>query len=167
MHQKIFALAPGLLMIMGAAAAQQTGGTMTGGAMSASGSFVETDDGARIYYEVHGEGERMVLVHGYPLNGGLFRDNVGPLSEQFRVVTLDLRGYGRSETPDNEGSIELCASDVLAVMDDAGIEQAIIGGMSMGGPIVFEMYHQAPERFCGMILNDTIAAGAVPAEAGL
>ena len=149
------------------ASAQTTGGMMSGGAMGAEGSFVETEDGARIYYEVHGEGEPMVLVHGYPLNSGLFRDNVGPLSEQYQVITVDLRGYGRSETPDSEGSIETYASDVLAVMNQAGVEQAIIGGMSMGGPIVFEMYRQAPERFRGMILNDTIAAGAVPAEAGL
>ncbi len=59
------------------------------------------------------------------------------------------------------------ASDVLAVMDDVGVDQAIIGGMSMGGPIVFEMYRQAPERFRGIILNDTIAAEASPSEAGL
>lgn len=167
MHKKAMVGLTLLGLLLGTVLAQQTGGTMTGGAMGAAGSFVEIDDGARIYYEVHGEGEPMVLVHGYPLNGGLFRDNVGPLSEQFQVLTVDLRGYGRSETPDSEGSIELYASDVLAVMDDAGIEQAIVGGMSMGGPIVFEMYRQAPERFRGMILNDTIAAGAVPAEAGL
>lgn len=158
---------------MGASLAQETGGAMTGGslmtggAMGAAGSFIEIDDGARIYYEVHGEGEPMVLVHGYPLNGGLFRDNVGPLSEQFQVVTVDLRGYGQSETPNSEGSVALYASDVLAVMDELGLNQAIIGGMSMGGPIVFELYRQAPERFRAMILNDTIAAGAVPAEAGL
>ncbi len=158
-------------LLLGVASAQMSGGasggTMSGGAMSAMGNFAEIDDGARIYYEVHGEGEPMVLVHGYPLNGGLFRDNVGPLSEQYQVITVDLRGYGQSETPNNEGSVATYASDVLAVMDAAGVEQAIIGGMSMGGPIVFEMYRQAPERFRGMILNDTIAAGASPAEAGL
>lgn len=52
-------------------------------------------------------------------------------------------------------------------MDELGVEQAIVGGMSMGGPIVFEMYRQAPDRFNGMILIDTIAAPASPAEAGL
>jgi len=166
MHKRLlFGLVLGLFFSV--ASAQTSGGMMSGGAMGAEGSFVEIGDGARIYYEVHGEGEPMVLVHGYPLNSGLFRDNVGPLSEQFQVITVDLRGYGRSETPDSEGSIGTYASDVLAVMDEAGVEQAIIGGMSMGGPIVFEMYRQAPERFRGMILNDTIAAGAVPAEAGL
>jgi pimeloyl-ACP methyl ester carboxylesterase len=165
MHKRlVFGLILGLFFSV--ASAQESGGMMSGGAMGA-GSFAEIGDGARIYYEVHGEGEPMVLVHGYPLNGRLFRDNVGPLSEQYQVITVDLRGYGRSETPDSKGSIETYASDVLAVMDQAGVEQAIIGGMSMGGPIVFEMYRQTPERFRGMILNDTIAAGAVPAEAGL
>lgn len=62
------------------ASAQMSGGTMGG-----ESGFVDIDDGARIYYEVHGEGEPMVLIHGFPLNGGLFRDNVGPLSEQFQL----------------------------------------------------------------------------------
>lgn len=129
--------------------------------------FVDMDDGARVFYQVWGEGQPMLLIHGYPLNGGLFRDNVGPLSEHYQVATVDLRGYGQSETPDNQGSIETYAGDVLAVMDELGFEQAIIGGMSMGGPIVFEMYRQAPDRFSGMILIDTLAAPASPPEAGL
>ncbi len=143
-----------------------SGGMMSGGA-AAVGSFVTTADGARIYYEVQGEGEPLVLVHGYPLNGGLFRENVGPLSEQYQVITLDLRGYGRSETPNREGSVAIYAADVFAVMDEIGVDRALIGGMSMGGPIVFEMYREAPERFRGMVLIDTIAAAASPAEAGL
>ena len=89
------------------------------------------------------------------------------MSEQYQVITVDLRGFGQSETPNAEGSVVTYASDVLAVMDAAGADQAIIGGMSMGGPIVFEMYRQAPERFRGLILNDTIAAAATPSEAGL
>lgn len=52
-------------------------------------------------------------------------------------------------------------------MDRLNIPQAIVGGMSMGGPIVFEMYRRAPERFRGMMLIDTIAAAASPIEQGL
>jgi len=118
-------------LLFGVASAQTGGGMASGGMMSggatAAGSFVETGDGARIYYEVHGEGEPLVLVHGYPLNGRLFRDNVGPLSEGFQVITLDLRGYGQSETPSSEGSIATYAADVFAVMDEVGVDQAIIG----------------------------------------
>ena len=52
-------------------------------------------------------------------------------------------------------------------MDELGLESAAIGGMSMGGPIVLEMFSQAPERFDAMILIDTIAAAASPMEAGI
>lgn len=132
-----------------------------------SEGFVTTDDGAQIYYAVHGEGQPLVLIHGYPLSGGLFRDNVGPLSERFQVVTVDLRGFGQSISPSDEGSIEGYSLDVLAVMDELGLEQAVVGGMSMGGITVFEMYRQAPERFAGLILIDTVHLPAGPAEAGL
>ena len=157
-----------LATLLSLSAAQATGGAMTGGAMmGGTEGTVETADGASIYYQMQGEGDPMLLIHGYPLNSGLFRDNVGPLSEQYQVITVDLRGFGQSTSPSEEGSIETYATDVLAVMDELGINQAIVGGMSMGGPIVFEMYRQAPERFSGMILNDTIDAAASPPEAGL
>ncbi|MDQ3457892.1 MAG: alpha/beta hydrolase, partial [Deinococcota bacterium] len=128
--------------------------------------FVEVG-GAQIYYDVQGEGEPMLLIHGYPLNSGLFRDNVGPLAEGYRVITVDLRGFGMSVAPSEEASIEVYAQDVLAVMDALGLEQAIVGGMSMGGITAFEMYRRAPERFSGLILIDTVHLEAPPAEAGL
>lgn len=129
--------------------------------------FVTTDDGAQIYYQVQGEGTPLVLIHGYPLNSGLFRDNVGPLAAHHQVITVDLRGFGQSIAPSEDASIETYAEDVLAVMDMLGLEQAIVGGMSMGGITAFEMYRQAPERFMGLILIDTVHLPAPPAEAGL
>ncbi len=128
--------------------------------------FVEVN-GTTLYYERTGEGEPIVLVHGYPLSGGLFRDNRDALDDGYTVITLDLRGYGRSTAPDSAATIETYAQDVLDVMTELGVEEAIVGGMSMGGPIVFEMYRRAPERFRGMILIDTTPAPASPAEAGL
>ncbi len=129
--------------------------------------FVEIEDGARIYYQIQGEGQPMMLIHGYPLSGDLFREQREGLSDEYQVITPTLRGYGQSETPDSTATIQTYAEDMLAVMDELGVEQAIIGGMSMGGPIIFEMYRQAPERFTGMILIDTTPAPAIPAEAGL
>lgn len=123
--------------------------------------------GAQLYYNAVGEGPPIVLVHGYPLSGDHFWYQRQALSDAYRVITVDLRGYGRSEgaVGASEG-IATYASDVLAVMDHLGVERAIIGGMSMGGPIVFSMYQQAPERFEGIILMDTIAAAANPIEEG-
>ncbi|RBY78865.1 alpha/beta hydrolase [Geodermatophilus sp. TF02-6] len=138
---------------------------------STEGSVTEGSvevDGARIHYQVEGEGEPMVLVHGYPLSGDLFARNRAELAESFQVITPDLPGYGGSETSGQqaEGSVGAYADDVLAVMDDLGVDSAVVGGMSMGGQIVLSMYQQAPERFDGMILIDTTAAPAPPPEAG-
>ena len=158
----VFALL--LTFSVGVVAAQATGGDMTGGEPLPEGvsdGIVERPDGARIYYQVQGEGEPMMLIHGYPLNMGLFRDNVGALVDAgYQVVTPDLRGFGRSEAPNSVASIETYAGDMFAVMDELGIDQAIVLGMSMGGWTLFEMYDQAPERFRGLVFNDTAAIPA-------
>lgn len=80
------------------------------------------------------------------------------MSDRYQVITLDRRGFGDSTAPNGAGSIELYARDMLALMDELGVSQAIIGGHSMGGIITQEMYRQAPERFLGMLLLDTVAA---------
>lgn len=132
------------------------------------GGFLDVN-GARIAYTSVGTGTPMLLLHGYPLSGELFARNRDALvAAGYRVITLDHRGYGNSTAPASQpGSIPTYAQDALAVMDQLGVPKAIIGGMSMGGPIVFEMYRQAPQRFLGMLLIDTIAAPAAPSEAGL
>ena len=116
-------------------------------------------NGAQIHYVSVGSGTPMLLLHGYPLSGELFARNRGALaSAGYRVITIDQRGCGMSTAPAGDpGSLETYAKDALAVMDSLNIPRAIIGGMSMGGPITFEMYREAPERFMGMILIDTLA----------
>ena len=122
--------------------------------------------GATIAYRVQGHGPAMMLIHGFPLSGELFARNRAALSRRYTVVTPDLRGFGSSTTPDTKGGVELYAKDMLAVMDHLHVKKAIIGGMSMGGPVVLEMYREAPQRFRGMILIDSVAAPASPPEKG-
>ncbi len=115
---------------------------------------------ATIAYRVQGHGPAMMLVHGYPLSGELFAKNRAVLARRYTVVTPDLRGFGSSTTPDTKGGVELYAKDMLAVMDHLSIRRAIIGGMSMGGPVVLEMYREAPQRFRGMVLIDSTTSPA-------
>ncbi|MBB6014947.1 alpha/beta fold hydrolase [Deinococcus radiopugnans] len=126
-------------------------------------------NGAQIHYVSQGSGTPMLLLHGYPLSGELFSRNRDALANAgYRVITIDHRGYGQSVAPaDDAGSIQTYAKDALAVMDQLNVPSAIIGGMSMGGPIVFEMYRTAPERFKGMLLIDTIANPANVVEKAL
>ena len=130
------------------------------------GQFVQVN-GANIFYQSVGSGTPMLLLHGYPLSGALFARVRDQLASRYQVITLDHRGYGMSEAPGVPDSVAVYAQDALDVLTAIGVDRAIIGGMSMGGPIVFEMYRRAPQRFLGMMLIDTIAAPAPPPEAGL
>ncbi|GGL79142.1 hypothetical protein GCM10010840_16240 [Deinococcus aerolatus] len=136
-----------------------SGAALAGGTSGARQDGMLAVNGAQIHYVSQGSGTPMLLLHGYPLSGELFARNRDALaSAGYRVITIDHRGYGQSVAPEGDaGSIQTYAKDALAVMDQLNVPSAIIGGMSMGGPIVFEMYRTAPERFKGMLLIDTIA----------
>ncbi len=140
--------------------------------LSACPAFAQTTsgsveaNGATIAYRVAGHGPPMMLVHGYPLSGELFAKNRAALARHYTVVTPDLRGFGSSTTPDASGSVSIYAKDMLAVIDHLHIRKAIIGGMSMGGPVVLEMYREAPQRFRGLILIDSTTSPASPVEQG-
>ena len=114
-------------------------------------------NGASISYTVTGlRGETIVLIHGYPLNGDLFERQRRVLGFNNRVITIDLRGFGRSTTPNDQATIDLYVDDVSALLTRLGISQAIIGGHSMGGAITLRLYQREPQRFRGMILSDAV-----------
>ena len=159
----LFAATALALGLAGAAGAQDAPETPFDG-------FVERPDGARIHYTVHGEGNPVMLIHGYPLNEGLFRDNVDAIVEAgYSVVTPTLRGFGMSEAPTDSASIDTYSDDLLALMDELriGDGEAIALGMSMGGWTLFDMVDKAPEKFRALAFNATAAGPASIGEAGL
>ncbi|MFC4453864.1 alpha/beta hydrolase [Deinococcus sonorensis] len=145
------------LMITTLALAATT--ALAGGAQGNRQEGMLSVNGAQIHYVSQGTGTAMLLLHGYPLSGELFARNRDALSQAgYRVITVDHRGYGQSTAPAGApGDLQTYAADALGVLDQLGVQNAIIGGMSMGGPIAFEMYRTAPQRFRGLILIDTIA----------
>ena len=123
-------------------------------------------NGARIFYQVAGQGTPLLLIHGFPLSGQLYQGQLAELSKHFTVITPDLRGFGKSLAPDGNGSIQTYAQDMLALLDHLGIQTAIVGGHSMGGQITLEMYKEQPARFAGMLLIDTDPMAASFVEKG-
>lgn len=124
-------------------------------------------NGADIFVSESGEGDAVVLLHGYPLSGALFERVRDALDDEHRVVTIDHRGYGNSTAPEVVEDVSTYAEDALAVLTELGIESAAIGGMSMGGPIVFEMYRRDPGAFDAMMLIDTNHEPAGAIETGI
>jgi pimeloyl-ACP methyl ester carboxylesterase len=106
-------------------------------------------DGTTIAYDVAGEGPPVLLLHGFPDTAALWRHQVGPLVDAgFRVITPDLRGYGRSSKPEDPGAyaIPFLAGDALAVLDDAGAERAHVVGHDWGAALAWSIGAFVPDR---------------------
>jgi len=106
-------------------------------------------DGVGIEYEVTGEGPPVVLLHGFPDSGRLWRHQVPALAEAgFRVIVPDMRGYGRSDKPAEieAYTMDLLVGDVLAVMDGAGAERAHVVGHDWGAGVAWTLASVAGER---------------------
>lgn len=113
-------------------------------------------------YEVHGEGKPLVLAHGLTAARGLWDSQIGPFSQKYRVVVYDARGHGESEAPpaDDPGyTFNTYVEDQRALMAHLGIQEAYIGGLSMGGMISMRFALQHPSMIRALLLCDT-AAGA-------
>jgi pimeloyl-ACP methyl ester carboxylesterase len=102
------------------------------------------------------EGHVVVLLHAFPLNATLWRPQVERAPTGWRFITPDLPGFGGSWLPPAR-TVDQMAREVLNVLDEQGIERAVIGGMSMGGYVTLALHRLAPERFSAMILADTRA----------
>jgi 3-oxoadipate enol-lactonase len=108
-----------------------------------------------IAYEESGQGVPIILLHGFPLDHQMWRNQVQALQSSYRVITPDLRGMGGSSVPQDNIKLDDYANDILALMDQLQIEKAVLGGFSMGGYIAFSLLRKAPERFSALVLANT------------
>ena len=105
--------------------------------------------GVGIEYEVSGEGRPVVLIHGFPDSGRLWRHQVPALVDAgFQTIVPDLRGYGRSDKPPAVDAYALAAlaGDVLAVMGDAGVKRAHVVGHDWGAAVAWGLGALAGDR---------------------
>lgn len=112
-------------------------------------------------HDTAGDGPALVLVHAFPLHGGLF-EGQRPLAEDRRLVIPDLPGFGRSAPPMGPGSMPALAGAVCLAMDRARLKTAALCGVSIGGYILLEMMRRCPERVDALILCDTRAEADAP-----
>jgi 3-oxoadipate enol-lactonase len=119
-------------------------------------SFI-TVDGIQLAYTDTGLGAPVVLLHGYPFNRSLWNEQVGALSNSYRVITPDLRGHGESDAVQGAATMNRMAQDVAELLDHLQISRAVIGGLSMGGYVALAFYKQFPSRVRALVLADTRA----------
>jgi 3-oxoadipate enol-lactonase len=112
-------------------------------------------DDIQLVFDDVGTGPAVVLIHGYPFNRSLWNEQVEALSANYRVVTPDLRGFGESDASEGPATMNRMAQDVAKLMDQLGIDRAVIGGLSMGGYVALAFVKQFPSRVKALVLADT------------
>ena len=120
-------------------------------------------NGININCKVTGSGEPLVLIHGHPFDHTMWYPQVVDFSDNYKVITPDLRGYGESSLPaSGKTRFEDYATDVLGLLDILGVDRFHLSGLSMGGQIIMEIFRQAPSRIKSLIFADTFASLDTP-----
>lgn len=125
-------------------------------------------NGARLYYESRGTGDALLLLHTEITDHRLWDDQVDVFAERYQVITVDLRGYGKSAmVPGTFAHYR----DVDALLTFLGIERAVLVGAMLGGCVALDFALQAPERARALVLMSTLPrgyemTGAPPAQWG-
>ncbi|TAK77666.1 MAG: alpha/beta fold hydrolase [Gammaproteobacteria bacterium] len=118
-----------------------------------------------IPYRDLGQGTPLVLIHAFPTDQELWVPQIAELKQHFRILTLDLWGFGRHITSGTEGqavTMAEYAEEVKRLLDTLHIQKAIIGGESMGGYIALAFFKKYPDRVEGLILSDTQSIADTP-----
>jgi pimeloyl-ACP methyl ester carboxylesterase len=112
-------------------------------------------DGLTVHSSSVGAGSTIVFVHGWTCDSSSWTGQLPAFAEDYRVITLDLPGHGRSESPpDGQLSMDLFARAVEAVRAEAGAERIVLVGHSMGAPVIRQYAHLYPQRVAGLVAVD-------------
>lgn len=106
--------------------------------------------GSRLWFEDAGNGFPVVLLHGGLVHSGVWDELIAGLTDRYRAIRFDARGYGQSSMP--AGSFSR-VGDALGVMDALGVKHAVLIGLSMGGEAAIDLALEHPERFQALVLE--------------
>ena len=121
---------------------------------------LQRDDGVTLAYQVHNpqaSGVPLLLTHGFGATAGMWDRNIDALSVDRPVIVWDQRGHGSSDAPDDMDcySEQISVADMAAILDAAGADRAVVGGMSLGGYLSLAFHLAHPQRVAALVLVDT------------
>jgi pimeloyl-ACP methyl ester carboxylesterase len=121
---------------------------------------LQRPDGVTLAFEVHNPlapGVPLLLTHGFGATSGMWGPNIDALSVDRPVIVWDQRGHGSSDAPDemDRYSEQISVADMAAILDAAGAERAVVGGMSLGGYLSLAFHLAHPQRVAALVLVDT------------
>lgn len=116
-------------------------------------------DGVDLYYETHGDPSLPVLLlsHGFSATSQMWRGQIESLAPRVHLVLWDLRGHGRSSSPEDleRSGEEQTVDDMAALLDELGADSAIVGGLSLGGYMSLAFHARYPQRVRALLVFDT------------
>lgn len=118
--------------------------------------IIQVND-THLYCETAGKGQTVVLLHGFTLDSRMWDDQFLPLAQHFQVIRTDLRGFGRSAVPTAEPYSH--EADLCGLLDQLGIAQAHLVGLSKGGAVALNFALTYPTRTASLVLIDTVLPG--------
>jgi len=116
-----------------------------------AGAYADVN-GIRLYYETHGTGRPLILLHGGLGSGEMFGPVIPRLAASHQVVTVDLQGHGRTADIDRPMRLESMGDDVAALIGHLGLGQTDVMGYSLGGGVAFQVAHRHPELVRRLVL---------------
>ena len=114
-------------------------------------------EGMTVGYTDQGNGTPLIFIHAFPLSKTMWEPQVNALKDSYRVITIDLGGHGESDIMLWNDSLDGYAKNVLHLLDQLEIAQAVFVGLSMGGYTLFSIYRNYSDRVKAMVLADTRA----------
>ncbi|KFE63412.1 alpha/beta fold hydrolase [Hyalangium minutum] len=121
----------------------------------APGSYAKVN-GLELYYETHGKGRPLVLLHGGLGSTSMFGDNLKALAKHYKVIAVDLQGHGRTADIDRPLSVELMADDVAALIQHLKLGKADVFGYSLGGGVALLVGIRHPELVNKLVIVSTV-----------
>lgn len=112
-----------------------------------------TINGVQIGYDDYGQGPTVLFIHDCPLNRKMWQPQVDPLVDAgFRVILVDLRGFGESGLESEQVDIHTYSADIIGLLNYLGIGRAVVCGLALGGYVLFDLMENYPQRIAGACL---------------
>src|SRR3954470_24011394 len=110
-----------------------------------AGQYAEVN-GINLYYETHGDGPPLILLHGGLGSGEMFGPALGRLAAGHQVIAVDLQGHGRTADIDRPLDVRLMGDDIAALIDHLGLDRPDVVGYSLGGGVAMQVAIRHPEK---------------------